>query len=171
MKILDIGCGSKKAEGAVGMDIFGYPGVDIVHNVESYPWPLETSQFDKVICQHVIEHIDDVALFMKEVHRVCKDDAVVEFTTPHFSSINSWVDPTHKKHFSLQWYKLFTEGYLVHQAGQFHLISSTVSFGKSLRAKMGSLMSRLRGPEKWEKNYAFLYPGMDILTILKVEKK
>ena len=35
-RILEVGCGSKKAEGAIGMDIFPYQGVDIVHNIEHY---------------------------------------------------------------------------------------------------------------------------------------
>jgi len=170
LRILDIGCGSKKADGAVGMDIHAYPGVDIVHNLETYPWPVESNHFDRVICQHVIEHIDDVAKFMKELHRIGKNGATVEVTTPHFSSVNSWTDPTHKKHFSVQWYKLFTEGYLIQQVGRYELVSSNVSFGKSLRAKIGSWISNMRGLEKWEKNHAFIYPGMDIFTVLKIQK-
>ena len=37
---LDIGCGANKAPGFVGMDMRALPGVDIVHDVEQYPWPL-----------------------------------------------------------------------------------------------------------------------------------
>jgi SAM-dependent methyltransferase len=170
MRTLDIGCGSNKAPGAEGMDIFAYPGVDIVHNVQTSPWPVASGTYDRIICQHVIEHIDDVVEFMREIHRIAKNGATVEITTPHFSSLNSWVDPTHKKHLSLQWYKIFTEGYLAAQSGTFQCIFSNVSFGKSLRANIGKFLVWLRGQEKWEKNHAFIYPGMDITTHLRVVK-
>lgn len=170
MKTLDIGCGDKKESGSTGMDIFGYPGVDIVHNVNQTPWPLEDNQFERVICQHVIEHVDNVVEFMREIHRISKPGAVIEITTPHFSSINSWSDPTHKAHFSLQWYKVFTQGYLVPQVGRYQIVKSEVSFGKSISSKWGQLIYKMRGPEKWEKNSAFRYPGMDLETHLTVEK-
>lgn len=170
MKTLDIGCGSNKTPGAVGMDIHPYEGVDIVHNLEKYPWPQSDSEYDKVVCSHVIEHIEDITAFMREIHRITKPGGEVFFATPHFSSANSWTDPTHRKHLSLQWYKLFTEGYLGAQTGRFELLSSDVTFGKSLRSKIGKCIARWRGQEKWEKNSAFVYPGMDILTYLRVQK-
>ncbi len=170
MKTLDIGCGLNKTPNSVGMDIHAYPGVDIVHNLETYPWPSKDSEYERVVCRHVIEHIDDIASFMKEIHRIVKNKGEVYFETPHFSSINSWIDPTHKKHLSYQWYKLFTEGYLSQQTGRFELIKSEVTFGKSLRAFLGKLYAQIRGLEKWEKNSAFILPGMDIKTELKVSK-
>ncbi len=170
MKTLDIGCGPNKTRGAVGMDIHPYEGVDIVHNLEQYPWPQQNSEYDKIVCSHVIEHIEDITSFMREIHRISKPEAEVFFATPHFSSVNSWTDPTHRKHLSYQWYKLFSEGYLAAQTGRFAVISSEVTFGKSLRAKIGRLITKLRGVDKWEKNHAFVYPGMDVLTRLKVVK-
>ena len=41
MKILDLGCGSVKVEGAVGLDNVGIPGVDIVHDLLDFPYPIE----------------------------------------------------------------------------------------------------------------------------------
>lgn len=168
---LDLGCGRNKAEGAFGVDIHPYTGVDQVLNVNETPWDLPNDYFESVRSLHVIEHVDNVVGFMKELHRVCKSDAEIYIETPHFSSCNSWNDPTHKAHFSSQWYKDFqTGGYLAAQAGDFQLIKSHVTFGRSWRAKIGSLISKIRGLEKWEKYSAFSYPGMDIQTTLKVKK-
>jgi len=169
-KILDIGSGAFKQPGSVGMDIFPYEGVDIVHDMTKTPWPIEDHSFDGARGIHVIEHIPDFVAFMKEIHRICKADAVVEIRTPHFSSVNSWTDPTHVKHFSVQWYKVLTEGYLAAQTGTFECLESRVEFGKSLKAKIGSWIASFRGIEKWEKNNAFSYPGMDVVTLLKVKK-
>lgn len=55
---LDIGCGSNKlGPEYVGMDMRDLPGVDIVHNVLTYPWPLEDSCVLHAWCSHLIEHI------------------------------------------------------------------------------------------------------------------
>ncbi|MCJ8277089.1 MAG: methyltransferase domain-containing protein [Bdellovibrionales bacterium] len=170
-KLLDLGCGRNKAEGHYGVDIHAYEGVDQVLNVNQLPWDLPDNHFEGIRSLHVIEHVGDVTEFMRELHRICKDGAEVYIETPHFSSLNSWNDPTHKAHFSSQWYKnLVGDGYLVDQCGQFELKKSTVTFGKSLRARIGNFLANLRGVEKWERYSAFSFPGMDIQTTLVVRK-
>ncbi len=168
---LDLGCGSNKAPNSYGVDIHPYAGVDQVFDVNKTPWDLPSNYFEKVRWLHVIEHIDDITGFMRELHRICKAGAEIYFETPHFSSINSWNDQTHKAHFPSQWYKLFlSSGYLSAQTGEYQLISTHVTFGQSIRAKIGRALSSWRGVKKWEKYSAFSYPGMDIQTTLKVEK-
>lgn len=56
---LDIGCGANKAsEDFIGMDVRPLPGVDIVHNLEKFPWPFENDTFSLVHASHVLEHIN-----------------------------------------------------------------------------------------------------------------
>ena len=38
---LDIGCGRGKPDGYIGIDMLDFDGVDIVWNLENFPWPLE----------------------------------------------------------------------------------------------------------------------------------
>ena len=38
---LDIGCGANKQPGFVGIDIRPLDGVDIIHDLEVQPWPLD----------------------------------------------------------------------------------------------------------------------------------
>lgn len=162
-KVLDLGCGPNKVVGAYG--------VDKVIDLNAPLWDLEGGQFDLIICRHIIEHMDNVMLFMKEIHRIAKPNAEVRIETPHFSSMNSWSDPTHKGHFSSLWYEPFLKGnYLADQSGSFRLLSSKVTFGKSLRNRIGKLVVFLFSFRRWEKSYAFSYPGMDIQTRLFVEK-
>ncbi len=55
---LDIGAGANKAgPDYVGMDMRDLPGVDIVHNILSYPWPLKDESVIRAICSHLVEHI------------------------------------------------------------------------------------------------------------------
>ncbi len=56
--MLDIGCGGNKAgPDFVGMDMRPLEGVDIVHNILDYPWPLEDESVIRAICSHLVEHI------------------------------------------------------------------------------------------------------------------
>lgn len=170
-KIVDLGCGNLKEQGAVGVDHWPGPAVDIVADLNTFPWPLEDNAFDRVIGRHIIEHVHDVVGFMSEVHRIGRAGAWVEIVTPHFSSTSSWQDPTHCRHLSLYWHELFAErGYLSSQAGTFHFVSRNVHFSSALQSQLGRMIYRLYGAQRWEKHMAFRWPARDFTTVLKIVK-
>lgn len=97
---LDIGCGAnKQAGGFVGIDKLPLPGVDIVHDLETYPWPLPDNSVNRAIASHVLEHIDpahgNFLKFMDEIWRVMKPGAQFMFAVPYAGSPGFWQDPTH----------------------------------------------------------------------------
>jgi len=55
---IDIGCGANKIPSFVGVDIRPLPGVDIVADLEKYPWPIPSEVASLVSCSHVLEHIN-----------------------------------------------------------------------------------------------------------------
>ena len=55
---LDIGCGANKHPGFVGIDYRPLKGVDIVHNLEQFPYPLKDESVLVAISSHVLEHIN-----------------------------------------------------------------------------------------------------------------
>ena len=57
MRILDVGCGSDKVKGAIGIDHVKLPGVDVVHDLNSFPWPLKDEAFDEIYMNDIIEHL------------------------------------------------------------------------------------------------------------------
>jgi SAM-dependent methyltransferase len=102
-KILDIGCGEKKVKGAIGLDMIALPGVDIIHNLEHYPYPLKANAFDEIYCYHVLEHVSDMIKTMEEIYRVGKNGSKVFIRGPHCScSSTVWIDPTHKRGLSIR---------------------------------------------------------------------
>lgn len=54
---LDIGCGASKQQGFVGIDVRPFPGVDIVWDIEKFPWPLPDNCASFAMTSHVVEHI------------------------------------------------------------------------------------------------------------------
>jgi len=107
MKILDVGCGNAKTPNAIGIDSNPTTQADVIHDLNSYPWPLESNSFDLIIGSHIIEHVADMVKFLEEIHRLGKHGAKVKFVTPHFSSRFSFTDPTHLRHLGIRSFDYF----------------------------------------------------------------
>jgi SAM-dependent methyltransferase len=74
-RVLDVGCGSKPyqpffsaAASYVGVDVQENPLADLHGAIEALP--VEDSSFDVVLCTQVLEHVDDPAAAVRELHRV-----------------------------------------------------------------------------------------------------
>ena len=164
-KILDIGCGPSKVENSWGIDIFQYPEVDQILDLNNVPWDLPADHFEIIYAQHIIEHVASIPEFMNEVYRIAKDGATVHVVTPHFSSIDSYSDPTHRWHLSSEWYPI-----LQAQVSRFTHLKTKISFGKSALAFIPRFIIKLKGINWWEKKLAFVLRARNIETTLKVEK-
>lgn len=103
---LDIGCGNHKDPGWVGIDIQHLPGVDIVHDLNVHPWPIDSNSVDQAKAWHILEHIPKVSVtetgtrrpfieFMNEIWRVLKPETIVDIESPYGSSPGFMHDPTH----------------------------------------------------------------------------
>lgn len=57
---LDIACGQRKQEGFMGIDICDIPGVDIVWDLETFPWPIWNNEVTDFVCSHYVEHTKDL---------------------------------------------------------------------------------------------------------------
>ena len=102
---LDIACGrNKQGSNWVGIDIQDFPEVDVVHNLEEYPWPLPNESVSLAVASHYIEHINPadfgVIKFFNEVWRILKYDGELAIITPYGGSPGFWQDPTHLKGFT-----------------------------------------------------------------------
>ncbi len=169
-KKLDIGCGPHKEDGFIGMDIYRYKGVDIVWNINKIPWPIEDDSFEYIQANQVIEHIHDLFGFFKEIHRISENGAILHIETPHYSSRNSWADPTHVQHLSAYFCRPFIDGYLSEQIGRFEIINRRVIFGSLWHTWKGRILAKFLGVETWENYYSFRHPARFIVIDLRVVK-
>lgn len=94
---LDIACGRDKKPGFTGIDIAPGEGVDIVHDLNVYPWPIADSTVSEAHISHYVEHTPDLMKFMNELWRVCEAGAKVTIVCPYYTSIRAWQDPTHTR--------------------------------------------------------------------------
>ena len=94
---LDIGCGGNKQKGFLGMDKRELPGVDVVHDLEVFPYPLEDESCLLIVGSHIVEHIKPWLMipFMDELWRLLKPGGQLALSTPYAGSPGYWQDPTH----------------------------------------------------------------------------
>ncbi|GAB4218263.1 MAG: methyltransferase domain-containing protein [Synechococcales cyanobacterium] len=104
---LDVGCGDQKRPGYLGMDIVALPGVDILHDMNVTPWPLEADSVSEVVFDDVLEHSKNFLGILSELYRVCHNQATIKVSAPHFSSDSMYCDPTHTTFFSSRTFNYF----------------------------------------------------------------
>ena len=77
VSFVDIGCGgNKQGKNWFGIDYRKMDGVDLVQDLEEFPWAVPSETFDTAVANHVIEHINPshgiFISFMNEVWRILK---------------------------------------------------------------------------------------------------
>src|SRR5207237_10160930 len=102
------------------------------------PWPLPADHFREVLANDVIEHLDDIVGSMQEIHRVCRDGAVVRITVPHFSCANAFTDPTHRHYFGWFSFNYFTgeHEFAFYSSLRFRRLASQIVFAPTLLNKL-----------------------------------
>lgn len=110
---LDIACGQNKTQGFFGVDIAPGEGVDLVYDLENFPWPFEDSSVDEVVCSHYVEHTKDLMKFMNELYRIMKPGAKAMIYAPYYNSMRSWQDPTHTRAISEATFLYFNKDWRV----------------------------------------------------------
>ena len=173
MKVLDLGCGNAKEEGAFGIDYRFSKGVDIVHDLNVYPWPLENDSFDLIFCKHIIEHLSDVIKAVEEIHRVLKKGGVVKIYTPHVSNIMSFKDPTHKWHFTCGSFDYFIKGLqeneVPYTSVSFELVKKQLVFTNNLSTPLAKFISKL-SMKTYEKHFCRMLPAKELYIKMQAIK-
>jgi len=110
---LDIGCGTKKFEGFTGLDKMKIPGVDIVHDLEVFPYPLDDESCEFIIGSHIIEHIKPwfTIEFFNELWRIMDWNGILRLMYPEGGSYSFWQDPTHCNGFNVTTFQYFDPEY------------------------------------------------------------
>lgn len=100
VSFVDIGCGANKTgKDWFGIDYRKLPGVDLVQDLEKFPWAVPSESFNTAVANHVIEHINPshgiFISFMNEAWRILKKDGEFLIGAPYATSSGMLRDPTH----------------------------------------------------------------------------
>ena len=105
---IDLACGNSKKEGFLGVDIVKTDSTDMIFSLQEYPWPIESDSVDEINCSHYVEHIphdiknpndsrDGFIQFFDELYRIMKPGGKAIITTPYYTSMRAFQDPTHQR--------------------------------------------------------------------------
>ncbi|MFN0038623.1 MAG: class I SAM-dependent methyltransferase [Burkholderiales bacterium] len=172
-QVLDVGCGKSKFPGSTGIDFAQNSFADILHDLNVFPYPLADHSFDVILCRNVIEHVQNVVGLMEEIHRVGRNGAEIIITTPHFSSVYSYQDPTHLRHLAFDSLDYFTENTRhsnFYSSKRFEMVQKRIDFGKSFPFSLIARCLFGLSAHKYEKHFAFVFPCNSLSFHLKVVK-
>ena len=126
--ILNLGSGKRPIEGAVNLDWNAdNPGVTIACNIEEGIC-FSDNYFSEVVAFHVLEHVHNLPKMLREIHRVCKNGAIIKIAAPHYTNPQFYDDPSHVRPLSentIPWV-CSEENSDCAMTGKFKLISNAV---------------------------------------------
>lgn len=106
--IINLGCGTVRIPGSVGLDRVKIPGfVDVVHDLDRLPYPFKAETVDEIHMYHVLEHLQQPIKKMEELHRILKPGGIIYIRVPHFSSMGAFSDITHVRPFGFTSFDCF----------------------------------------------------------------
>ena len=104
---VDLGCGTTKQQGFIGIDRFSMPGVDIIADMNKI-LPLDNDSVDYLVASHSIEHAEDILFTMQEIYRICRHKALVCIVAPYSNTSLNAANPFHKQVFNEHTPRFFT---------------------------------------------------------------
>lgn len=100
MKV-DLGCGKRKRQGFIGIDIRKFKGVDFVLDLEKADLPFPDDFVDLIVADHLFEHFTPDGLFhcIDECWRVLKPKGFLYVKVPKAGTKAFYLHPDHKIQF------------------------------------------------------------------------
>jgi len=180
-KILDVGCGVNKFEGAIGLDSNPRTAADVIHDLANVPYPFADDEFDEVISRHVIEHLPDVMAFVTELYRITKNGGRIRIVTPHYTNPDWANDPTHRNHFNSysfnqfipdrQVFEFYTDVKLKPVKLYVSLLNLWRALGIEFLVNFDQYSQRFRFTRKfWEHYLSYLFRGKELQFEFEVLK-
>lgn len=97
MKI-NLGSGNKRYPEYLNIDNDAGSNPDFIVNIETEKLPFEDNSVECVLAHHILEHLGDGFFHcIRELYRVCKNNATIHVKVPHPRHDVFLIDSTHKR--------------------------------------------------------------------------
>ena len=96
---INLGSGDTPQHGFINVDIKNLLGIDIIWDLEEFPWCFPDECADLLVASQLVEHINPhkgvFVKFMDEAWRILKPKGQFMIATPYAGSVGYYQDPTH----------------------------------------------------------------------------
>lgn len=128
MTKLNFGCGADIREGWDNIDIQKGDELTTSFDFDVYPYPLEENKYDYVLMKSVIEHVIYPEKTLFQMHKCCKNGAIIKIITGHYSNKGAYNSMQHKTYLNEIAFKEFVNSYaLITRNTKFKLKSLVIT--------------------------------------------
>jgi len=172
---LHLGCGNDYREDYINCDISKEVKHDKIIDLEK-TLPFKNNSVDEIIANHVFEHVQNFIPLMHEIHRVCKNDSIINIKTPFFSAWGQYNDPIHVRFFTPFTFNYFKKGHYSHEVSvnkdMFNVEKVKINFGIGTSSKLNFIINPLINLHHafYCRFFAFILPASEMQYQLKVIK-
>ncbi len=188
---LNLGCGSKRKPGFLGVDIGEGSAVDVRMDAMTYLRTLPPNSVQEIYSSHFLEHVEvrDLHPMLLEFDRVLRPGGHIEVIVPHHSNPHYYADPTHRTFFGVHTFSYFCDRSCLKrrvprytEIAGWSLLDVTLRFQPFKRLKLfgikispisallnWGLNKRMRAIEIFEYHFCGLYPIYEISY--RIEKR
>ena len=158
---LNLGSGNVEIPGYTNLDSIALPCVNIIHNLDIYPWPIADNSYREVFCDNVLEHLESIIKPMEELHRICEPKAKVIIRVPIFPGIGAAADPTHKQFFCYTTFNYFRpeDGLNYYSKARFKILKRKIVFPKYMGFFTWLFNINEKMQKGWHTFLSFLIPA------------
>ena len=112
---INLGCGNKKLPDYINIDNSEHCSPDILLDLENTPYPFLENTVSTIRLKSVLEHlpVDPNKFFpiIKELYRICEDNALIYIECPHPTHRWQVVDFTHQKPIHIEGLQMLDKSY------------------------------------------------------------
>jgi len=111
---LNLGCGADIRHGYINLDCVEAEGINVVWDLEKFPYPFKEGQFDEIYARFILEHLDNIVKVMREWHRILKVGGKLFIEVPYDTSYSTWSNFQHKRAYNLKTLPMFVPSAITH---------------------------------------------------------
>lgn len=175
---LHIGYGQDPKKWYINLDGIKLPGVDIVHDLEIFPYPFKDNTFDEIYSAHVLEHMSDLGKVMEELTRIGKNGTEIKVIVPYFTNPWTWADYTHKRAFTTGSFNYFHPDFFYNHGAKILVKKYRIHFlwNKKVFLKSYGIINTIFdsiiniAPKFYERFFAYIFPSAEIHYLLEIKK-
>jgi len=163
---INLGCGKKVYPGFWNVDKFQVPGVDMVADLDMFPWPFKDNHYDVIRAENSL-YCFDFLKAMEEIYRIATPGAQVQITVTPFSYPMACADPHGKKFFCWTSFDYYQGGW--YSNAQFKVIKREYIFSSHKSLKWISFFINMC-PKFYTRFLSFILPSQELYFEVKVVK-